>query len=154
MISPLVSKRRAAAVLLVFATLCACRLPEKKLESVQDSKAARPKSPDRAQTYWMEDELARKVLAKATRDPSGKTTANAPEMWVRMENTEPIPGSLYAPGETCHIAREEEVELVRIERTYLILRYTPSKKPRGSMCPDGTLFQLFIPPDVGSRSSR
>lgn len=97
-----------------------------------------------APTFKTEKQLVQELLQKTSQHLEEKVTAKAAPMWVVMRNSEPIPGALYQPGETCFIMENETVELIGKGNNYFVLRYAPVEFIKGSTCPKGTIFYLSL----------
>lgn len=104
---------------------------------------ARESAPPVALASKTEAELVQELLQKASQHPGERVAAKAGPMWVVMRNSEPIPGSLYQPGEACFIVEGEFIELLPRVMDHLILRYEPVEQRKGSTCPGGTIFYLW-----------
>ena len=122
------------------------RPPEVSSYSVSGSSLTSASIPPTPRTRSREEELAIALLAVSHQEPGRAVWAQAPPMWVQIEDSVAESGRTSRP---CHILEGEKVELVRANEDFLELRYAPLRPSGGAECPVGTLFSVPIPRPAG-----
>lgn len=90
------------------------------------------------------EDVAAALRKSLVTDGQGHTYAEAPSMWVRIVNPEPIANAnkVFPPKSTCITREGGRVKVLQAKDETLLLRYSAPYRSGGTACPDGTLFTL------------
>jgi hypothetical protein len=105
-------------------------------------------APAPARRQFTQKDIITTLLAQLRQPDRRETSAEAPAMWVQIQNSNSITNvnNLFSPQDICITEEGGTVVLVKAEQGRLLLRYTPLNQPAGTACPNGTMF--FLPKEI------